>query len=139
MDYNLERFKKAQVDSYETALEEIRNGHKESHWMWYVFPQLKELGYSSTSKYYGISNAGEAEAYMEDSLLRSRLVEISEALLALPSNDAIEIFGYPDNLKLRSCMTLFAETVPGIPVFRKVIEKFYEGKKDPATLELLKK
>ena len=139
MDYwNLERFKKAQEYSYQYALEEIRNGRKESHWMWYIFPQLKELGYSSTAKYYGLTK-DEAKAYINDEILKSRLIEISQALLELISNNATEILGYPDDLKLKSCMTLFSEIAPEIEVFDQVLQKFFSGKKDDKTLKLLGK
>jgi len=137
--YNLERFREAQKDDYETALEEIRSGMKLTHWIWYIFPQLKELGYSSTARYYGIDGRGEAEAYLKDDVLRGRLIEISEALLSLDSSDPEEVMGYPDNLKLRSCMTLFEYIAPGIDVFGKVLEKFYSGEKDEKTIELLQK
>ncbi len=139
MKYNLERFREAQKDDYETALEEIRSGMKLTHWIWYIFPQLKELGYSSTARYYGIDGRGEAEAYLKDDVLRGRLIEISEALLSLDSSDPEEVMGYPDNLKLRSCMTLFEYIAPGIDVFGKVLEKFYSGEKDEKTIELLQK
>ena len=139
MEYNLERFKEAQRQDYVTALSEIRNGRKESHWIWYIFPQLKELGYSSTAKYYGIEDRGEAEAYIKDDLLRERLIEISEALMFLESNNPSDVMGYPDNLKLRSCMTLFNIVAPEIDVFGMVLDKFYSGRKDDRTVELLSK
>ena len=138
MDYDLERFYKVQKFDYPVALNEIKNGQKESHWMWYIFPQLKELGYSSTARYYGLTKE-EAIAYIKDEVLKSRLIEISNVLLELKSNDATEIFGYPDDLKLKSCMTLFSEIAPEIDVFDKVLEKFFSGKKDNKTVELLKK
>lgn len=138
MNYDLQRFHKAQIFDYPVALGEIKNGRKESHWMWYIFPQLKELGYSSTAKYYGLTK-DEAKAYLNDEILKSRLLEISQVLLELKSNDATEIFGYPDDLKLNSCMTLFSEIAPEIEVFNKVLEKFFSGKKDDKTLELLEK
>ena len=138
MNYDLQRFHKAQIFDYPVALGEIKNGRKESHWMWYIFPQLKELGYSSTAKYYGLTK-DEAKAYIKDEILKSRLIEISQVLLELKSNDATEIFGYPDDLKLNSCMTLFSEIVPEIEVFDKVLEKFFSGKKDDKTLKLLEK
>ena len=137
MNYDLQRFHKAQNFDYPVALEEIRNGQKESHWMWYIFPQLKELGYSFTARYYGLTK-DEAIAYIKDEVLKSRLIEISEVLLELKSNDATEILGYPDDLKLKSCMTLFSEIAPEIEVFDKVLQKFFSGKKDNKTLELLK-
>ena len=138
MNYDLQRFHKAQIFDYPVALGEIKNGRKESHWMWYIFPQLKELGYSSTAKYYGLTK-DEAKAYIKDEILKSRLLEISQVLLELKSNDATEIFGYPDDLKLNSCMTLFSEIAPEIEVFDKVLEKFFSGKKDDKTLKLLEK
>ena len=138
MNYDLQRFHKAQIFDYPVALGEIKNGRKESHWMWYIFPQLKELGYSSTAKYYGLTK-DEAKAYIKDEILKSRLLEISQVLLELTSNNATEIFGYPDDLKLKSCMTLFSEIAPEIEVFDKVLEKFFSGKKDDKTLKLLEK
>ena len=138
MNYDLQRFHKAQKFDYPVALDEIKNGRKESHWMWYIFPQLKELGYSSTAKYYGLIK-DEAKAYINDEILKSRLIEISQALLELTSNNATEILGYPDDLKLKSCMTLFSEIAPEIEVFDQVLQKFFSGKKDDKTLKLLGK
>ena len=138
MNYDLQRFHKAQIFDYPVALGEIKNGRKESHWMWYIFPQLKELGYSSTAKYYGLTK-DEAKAYIKDEILKSRLLEISQVLLELTSNNATEIFGYPDDLKLKSCMTLFSEIAPEIEVFDQVLQKFFSGKKDDKTLKLLGK
>ena len=138
MNYDLQRFHKAQKFDYPVALDEIKNGQKESHWMWYIFPQLKELGYSSTAKYYGLTK-DEAKAYIKDEILKSRLIEISQALLELTSNNATEILGYPDDLKLKSCMTLFSEIAPELEVFDQVLQKFFSGKKDDKTLKLLGK
>ena len=138
MNYDLQRFHTAQIFDYPVALGEIKNGRKESHWMWYIFPQLKELGYSSTAKYYGLTK-DEAKSYINDEILKSRLIEISQTLLELTSNNATEIFGYPDDLKLKSCMTLFSEIAPEIEVFDQVLQKFFSGKKDDKTLKLLGK
>ena len=138
MNYDLQRFHKAQKFDYPVALGEIKNGRKESHWMWYIFPQLKELGYSSTAKYYGLTK-DEAKSYINDEILKSRLIEISQALLELTSNNATEILGYPDDLKLKSCMTLFSEIALEIEVFDQVLQKFFSGKKDDKTLKLLGK
>ncbi len=135
--YDLNRFLKAQEQSYETALSEIRSGQKRSHWIWYIFPQVKGLGFSYTSEFYGIDGLDEAKAYMGNGLLRKRLVETSEALLSLESSDAGYVMGYPDDLKLRSSMTLFAEASPETEVFQKVLDKFFGGKKDQKTLDLL--
>lgn len=136
-DNNLDRFIKAQQNDYATALSEIKNGKKRSHWMWYVFPQLKGLGMSETARFYGINDKQEALAYLNNNLLGKRLIEISEALLALPGNDPHYIFGSPDDMKLKSCMTLFASLPHANPVFDQVLLKFYDGEKDQKTLQLL--
>ena len=136
MNFDLERFKKAQERDYTVALREIKNGRKESHWIWYIFPQLKELGYSSTAKYYGLTK-DEAKAYINDEIFKFRLMEISQVLLELKSNDATEIFGYPDDLKLKSSMTLFALAKPECEVFQKVLDKFFSGERDQKTVEIL--
>ena len=133
----LERFVKAQKYAYDPALREIRSGRKRSHWMWYIFPQLQGLGYSSTAQYYGIRDLEEAQDYMEHPVLGPRLVEISEALLVLDTSDASAVMGYPDDLKLRSSMTLFELAAPEQPVFSRVLEKYYSGHRDRHTLELL--
>lgn len=137
--YDLNRFLKAQERDYDTALSEIRSGRKRSHWIWYIFPQVKGLGFSSTSEFYGIDGLAEAKAYMENGTLRRRLIEISEALLALESSDAGDVMGYPDDLKLKSSMTLFGEAAPEEKIFLKVLDKFFGGKKDERTLEILKR
>ena len=137
--HDLERFYKAQEYDYETALSEIRNGRKESHWMWYIFPQITGLGRSTTAEYYAIKSKEEAKGYIEDPVLGKRLIEISQALFQIESDDAEMVMGWPDNLKLRSCMTLFAEVAPEPPVFRNVLEKFYDGEMDGKTLDILKK
>lgn len=134
--FRLDRFLKAQEDAYPRALEEIRSGGKHSHWMWYIFPQLKALGRSDTAKYYGIRDLEEAKEYWSHPVLSARLVEISQALLE-QSGTAWEIMGNPDDLKLRSSMTLFYQ-VSGHPVFRQVIDRFYGGEFDSHTLRLLK-
>ena len=134
---DLSRFLDAQKHSYATALSEIRSGRKRSHWMWYIFPQIAGLGFSSTAQFYAIRDLSEARAYLEEPVLRSRLLEISSALLELPSDDAGQILGWPDDLKLRSCMTLFLHADPSIPVFQQVLDKFYEGSEDERTVALL--
>ena len=135
--YDLERFVSAQKRDYLTALGEIRQGRKRSHWMWYIFPQLKGLGMSSTSYFYGIENLDEAKAFLNDPYLGKNLMEISEALLSLNTGDARSVMGSPDDLKLRSSMTLFSLASPENPVFKKVLEKYYHGIQDPATLRIL--
>ena len=137
MAYDLDRFKKAQAEDYETALEEIKRGRKDSHWIWYIFPQLKELGFSSTAKYYGIDGLDEAKAYMADAELRRNLLKITDALLRQPETDIHSVMGYPDDLKLRSSMTLFEAAAPDQSVFGEVLDKFYGGERDDATLNLL--
>ncbi|MBQ1312838.1 MAG: DUF1810 domain-containing protein [Blautia sp.] len=138
MDYDLERFKIAQVHDYSIALREIRNGRKISHWMWYIFPQLKGLGNSSMADFYGISGLDEARAYLADPVLGSRLLEISQALMELENKDAVRVFGFPDVLKLRSCMTLFATADDKEDsVFRKVLEAYYHGERDEKTLGII--
>ena len=137
-NYNLGRFKTAQESDYKTALSEIRNGRKVSHWMWYIFPQMKQLGFSPTAQYYGIGSLDEAKSYIADDTLRQHLVEISQALLALESNNASQIMGYPDDMKLKSSMTLFMLAAPEIPVFQAVLNKFYSGEPDKKTIELIK-
>ena len=137
-NYNLDRFKTAQDTDYKTALSEIRNGRKVSHWMWYIFPQMKQLGFSPTAQYYGIVSLDEAKSYIADDTLRQHLVEISQALLALESDNASQIMGYPDDMKLKSCMTLFMLAAPEIPVFQAVLDKFYGGEPDKKTEELIK-
>lgn len=134
---SLERFVKAQEGSYEIALNEIKHGRKRSHWMWYIFPQIKGLGYSSTAQYYAIQDKKEAENYLKHPVLSKRLMEISEELLRLDSNNASEVFGYPDDMKLKSSMTLFS-LVSEQEIFEKVLDKFFDGKIDGKTVEILK-
>ena len=134
----LKRFLDAQQYEYARALQEIRGGRKCSHWIWYIFPQLKELGYSDMAKFYGIRDLAEAKAYLAEPTLRARLIEISEALLKLPENDPNKVMGYPDDLKLRSSMTLFAAADPDCPVFQQVLDKYFDGKPDQRTLDLLR-
>ncbi len=138
MKNDLERFLKAQDKDYEQALKEIKKGRKTSHWIWYIFPQIAGLGFSSTSKYYSIKDKNEAIEYLKNNTLKNRLIEICEALLSLESDDATYVMGYPDDLKLKSSMTLFSE-VSDIDVFKKVLDKFYNGEKDEMTISLLNK
>ena len=133
----LDKYVSAQARDYDDALAEIRGGRKRSHWIWYIFPQLDGLGYSPTAQYYGIRDLEQAKDYMAHPVLGPRLVEISEALLALPSSDPGAVMGYPDDLKLCSSMTLFELAAPDQPVFGKVLDKFYGGRRDPLTLRLL--
>ena len=136
-EYILERFIKAQNGSYEKAFTEVSNGRKRSHWMWYIFPQVAGLGFSETSRYYAIKNLDEARAYLHHPVLGPRLIEICRALLELDSNNAGDIFGSPDDMKLRSSMTLFAEVENTDKVFILVLDKFFKGLEDDKTLHLL--
>ena len=126
----LAKFVDAQKQDYANALAEIRAGKKRSHWMWYIFPQLAGLGKSATAQYYAIADLAEAEAYLAHPILGKRLIEICQALLQLPIADAHEIFGSPDDMKLKSSMTLFATIPETDQVFGKVLEKFFHGEKD---------
>ena len=128
---------RAQERTYETALAEIRGGRKRSHWMWYVFPQIAGLGYSETSRRYAIRDTAEARAYLAHPLLGPRLIECFEAALSVEGRTAYEIFGSPDELKFRSCATLFARVTPPGSVFERALEKYFDGQPDPRTLELL--
>jgi len=134
---DLQRFIDAQEADFATALAEIKNGRKRSHWMWYIFPQLRGLGSSDTSRYYGIQSLDEAESYINHPVLGQRLIEMCLALLQLKSDNANEIFGSPDDLKLRSSMTLFASLPDAYPVFQSVLEKFFNGEADDKTLRLI--
>lgn len=136
MTYDLSRFHRAQARDYAQALAEIRAGRKRSHWIWYVFPQIQGLGFSSTSQFYALQDLGEAKAYLADPVLRERLLEISGALLELESSDPSAVMGYPDDLKLQSSMTLFELAEPDCPVFPAVLEKFYGGARDRRTIRL---
>ncbi|MCQ2966820.1 MAG: DUF1810 domain-containing protein [Alphaproteobacteria bacterium] len=135
--YNLDRFVKAQEQFFETALAELRQGRKQSHWMWFIFPQLKGLGYSETALYYGIENIDEAKAYMENEYLRDNLIQICQVLIDSNESNATKMFGYPDDLKLKSSMTLFAMACPEQEVFKQVLQKFFDGKMDEKSLNLL--
>jgi len=135
---NFQKFIDAQQSDYSIALSEIKNGKKRSHWMWYIFPQISGLGFSEISKLYSLKNIGEAEEYLKHPVLGQRLIEISNALLHIKSNDAHSVFGTPDNLKLKSSMTLFSLLPDTNPVFDAVLDKFFNGSKDVKTLEILK-
>ena len=136
---SLNRFLEAQEFIYATALKEIKNGEKESHWIWYIFPQLRGLGYSPKAYTYGINGLEEAKAYLEHPVLSARLIEITEALLTHRGKDIEDIMGDIDALKLRSSMTLFALISEADSVFHQVLEVFYDSKIDEMTLGLLGK
>jgi len=135
--YHLNRFVQAQVDDYDQALSEIRAGRKRSHWIWYILPQFDGLGSSATSRLYSIKSIAEAKAYLSHPVLGVRLVECAEATMGISGRTAHDIFGSPDDLKLRSCATLFAQVSPPGSVFHRLLEKYFQGKADDKTLKLL--
>lgn len=135
--YDLDRFVRAQEADHERALAEIRRGRKRSHWMWYVFPQIDGLAFSSTSRYYAIQSLAEAAAYLDHPILGPRLRECAEAVVGVDGQSATDIFGSPDDLKLRSCATLFARVSPPGSVFDRLLAKYYRGVPDGKTLQLL--
>lgn len=135
---NLDRFKEVQKNDYEIAKKEIKNGKKTSHWMWYIFPQIKGLGQSETSKYYEIKDLEEAKAYLNDDILGNRLLELVKILLDSNTNNIVDIFGEIDSMKLKSSMTLF-DYVSDNDIFNKILEKYFNGKKDNLTISICKK
>jgi uncharacterized protein (DUF1810 family) len=135
--YDLARFVRAQERDYATALSELASGRKRSHWMWYVFPQCHGLGSSATAAHYAIRSLAEAEAYLRHPVLGPRLVECAKALLAIEGRSAHEIFGSPDDLKLRSSATLFALVSPAGSVFERLLDRYFAGARDDRTLRLL--
>ncbi len=135
--YDLGRFVRAQEDDYRRALSEIRGGRKRSHWIWYIFPQIDGLGFSSTSRRYAIKSLAEAEAYLKHPVLGPRLAECAEAALAVEGQSASAIFGFPDDMKLRSCATLFAQVSEEGSVFHRLLDKYFPSGPDPKTLQLL--
>ena len=135
--FDLSRFIKAQDKVYDRVLAELKSGRKSSHWMWFVFPQIHGLGYSSTTQYYSIKSLEEARRYLDHPVLGKRLKECAETILALEGLSASRIFGYPDDLKLRSSMTLFARVAEPRSVFIRVLDKYFGGAKDERTIHLL--
>ena len=137
--FDLDRFISAQENQYHQALSEIKNGQKVSHWMWFVFPQIDGLGFSNMTVKYAIKSRNEAIAYLHHSVLGPRLREITEALLEVKGKSALEIMGSPDYLKLKSCMTLFALVSNENSLFQRVLDKYFGGKLDEQTIDLLEK
>jgi uncharacterized protein (DUF1810 family) len=135
--YDLDRFVEAQERDFARALLEIKGGRKRSHWMWYIFPQLDGLGFSATTRRYSIKSLPEAVAYLSHPILGPRLLDCAEAALGVEGQSALEIFGSPDDMKLRSCATLFASVSPPGSPFHRLLERFFEGQADARTLELL--
>ena len=139
MEYNLNRFIIAQERDFYKALSEIKQERKCSHWMWYIFPELKGLGYSATSEFYGISDLEEAKEYLSNDYLRGNLLKICNALLYTSTNNIEEILEYPDNLKLKSSMTLFDYISEKDNIYSLVLDKFYNGEQDTLPLGLIEK
>ena len=135
--YDLTRFVQAQERDYEQAMAEIRSGRKRSHWMWYIFPQFEGLGSSATARHYAIKSIAEAEAYLRHAIFGPRLLESARAVVALEGRSASEVFGSPDDMKLRSSATLFASISPAGSVFEQVIDKYFGGERDDRTIDLL--
>ena len=135
--FNLDRFVRAQADIYDRALGELRRGKKQSHWMWFIFPQMDGLGSSAMTREYAIKSMDEARAYLGHPVLGMRLKECAEAVLAVEGRTALEIMGRPDDLKLRSSMTLFERAAGDDSVFAKLLNKYYAGERDEKTLAIL--
>jgi uncharacterized protein (DUF1810 family) len=135
--FDLTRFIHAQERDYEQAISEIRSGRKRSHWMWYIFPQFEGLGFSPTSRDYAIKSIAEAEAYLRHPVLGPRLLECVRATLGLEGRSASDVFGSPDDMKLRSCATLFASVSPTESIFEQILDKYFGGRRDEKTVELL--
>ena len=135
--YDLQRFIQAQEPVYERVCAELRAGDKTTHWIWYIFPQLKKLGRSSTAHFYGIASLDEARAYWAHPVLRPRLKECVSLMLAVPEKSALDILHSPDDMKFRSCVTLFGKAAPDEPMFERALERFYGSVPDEATLAFL--
>lgn len=134
---SLHQFLEAQDNDYPRALAEIKKGRKQGHWIWYIFPQISGLGFSTTTQFYAIKDLQEADAYLQHPVLGRRLIEISEALLSVEGKTANQILGNPDDLKVRSSMTLFNLLPKTNPVFQAVLNKFFGGIQDPRTLAII--
>ena len=137
MPFDLERFVEAQAPIYSRVVSELRAGEKRSHWMWYIFPQIAGLGFSSISQRYAIASLDEAVAYLAHSVLGARLRECTALVNAIEGRELSDIFGYPDDLKFHSSMTLFAEAAPQEQVFQSALTKYFNGERDQATLKRL--
>lgn len=136
---NLNRFTEAQETVYPQVLRELQNGKKTSHWMWFIFPQIEGIVYSATARYYSIKGITEANEYMAHPILGARLLECANIILKIEGKTADDIFGYPDNIKLKSSMTLFKSVAPGRSLFADVLKKYFSGEQDEQTLSILKK
>ena len=137
--FHLQRFVAAQEKTYEQVLQELRDGHKRTHWMWFIFPQLDGLAFSSTAKFYAIGSLDEAKAYLQHDVLGCNLRECTQTVLVIEGRSAHDIFSSPDDLKLKSCMTLFEFVDGPESIFGRVLDKLYAGERDQKTLQLLQK
>ena len=137
--FDLSRFTKAQERIYDSVLMELRSGQKRTHWMWFIFPQIDGLAHSATSRHYAIKSIEEARQYLNHPVLGTRLLECAETVLAIEGRSISEIFGYPDDLKLKSSMTLFARVADPSSVFVRILDKYFYGERDVRTLHLLEK
>jgi uncharacterized protein (DUF1810 family) len=137
--FDLSRFLKAQERVYDRVLAELKSGQKRTHWMWYIFPQIDGLGYSSTTQHYAIKSLKEAQQYLDHPVLGKRLLECAQTVLTIQGRSVSEIFGYPDYLKLKSCMTLFVMAADSGTVFDRVLNKFFHGERDTKTIHILEK
>jgi uncharacterized protein (DUF1810 family) len=137
--YNLRRFVNTQQSIYDDVLRELREGHKRSHWMWFIFPQIEGLGHSAMAREYAISSREEAEAYLRHPVLGQRLKECARLVAAINGRSIEDIFGYPDYLKFRSSMTLFSNVAPNREIFEECLQKYFGGEPDPVTLAELNK
>ncbi len=136
--FNLQRFVDAQATAYRQVCEELRAGRKRSHWIWFIFPQMRGLGHSEMAQHYGVSSREEAEAYLAHPVLGARLRECTRLVVEVEGRSVDQIFGDPDNLKFRSSMSLFASAAPDEPLFRQALQKYFGGQLDPNTVALLK-
>lgn len=137
IDFDLNRFVVAQENVYQTVISELNTGNKQSHWMWFIFPQIDGLGTSTTARFYSIKNIDEASAYLNHPIVGKRLLECSAILLTINDKSADDILGFPDYVKLQSCMTLFSITFPQEKIFKEVLGKYYKDQMDEKTIKII--
>lgn len=137
IDFDLNRFVVAQENVYQTVISELNTGNKQSHWMWFIFPQIDGLGTSTTARFYSIKNIDEASAYLNHPIVGKRLLECSAILLTINDKSADDILGFPDYVKLQSCMTLFSIAFPQEKIFKEVLGKYYKDQMDEKTIKII--
>ena len=137
IDFDLNRFVVAQENVYQTVISELNTGNKQSHWMWFIFPQIDGLGKSTSARYYSIKNIDEASAYLNHPIVGKRLLECSAILLTINDKSADDILGFPDYVKLQSCMTLFSIAFPQEKIFKEVLRKYYKDQMDEKTIKII--